>query len=181
MGLEAVKEEVIRQAKEQESAIIAEARKEANKIEKEAEKKIEEIKAKSEEDTKKAIDTMKRQALVTAEMESKKLVLESKKQVIENVFAEARKRLESLDEKRRESIVKKLVGKAEKELEVEYIYCNKNDLKIIKGFKAEPANIGGGIIAENRDRTIRIDYSFEAMLESIREGELQSINRVLFG
>ena len=181
MGLESVKEEVIKNAKEQESAMIAEARKESNKLAKESEKKTEEMKEKADSETKRIIDAMKRQALASGELEIKKMVLEAKKQIIENVFAEAKNRLESLDEKKKEALLKKLLEKSRKELEVEYVYCSRKDAKLVKGVNAGLADILGGIIAENKDKTIRIDYSFETMLEIIKERELQNINKILFG
>lgn len=180
MGLESVKEEVIRNAKEEASLLLAEARKESSKILKEAEAKVEEIKAKSEFETKKAIDTMKKQELASAELDSRKLVLDAKKQAIENVIADARKKLEALDEKKREFYIKKLLDKSKKEIDVAYIYCNKKDAKFVKDFEVIPTNIFGGIIAENKEQTIRVDYGFESLLESIKESELQNINKLLF-
>ncbi len=181
MGLEAVKEEIIRNAKQQESALIAEARKEANKIAKETEAKIEELKVKSDAETKKSAETAKRQALVAAEMECKKMILEAKKHVIENVFAEVKKKLEAIDDNKREAYVKKLLQNAGKELEIAYVYCSKKDVKFVKGFTVNSADISGGIIAENKGKTIRLDYSFETMLESIKDTELQEVNKLLFG
>ena len=181
MGLEAVKEDIIRGAKQQESALIAEARKEAGRIMKEAEAKAEELKAKSDAETKKTTELIKRQALATGEMESKKMALEAKKQVIDYVFSEAKKKLEALDDKKRENLLKRLLEKSKKELEIAYVYCNKNDAKFIKGLSLEAAGIIGGLIAENREKTIRLDYSFDTLLETIKEKEMQSINKLLFG
>jgi len=181
MGLESVKEEIIRAAKHQESLMLAEARKEANKIMKEAEAKIEEMKAKSDAETKKATESIKKQALAAADMENKKLLLEAKKQVIESVFGEVKSKLASLDDKKKEHYTKKLLEKASKELEVAYVYCNKKDAKFAKNLSVESSDIIGGIIAENKDKTIRIDYSFETLLDLIGERELQSINKQLFG
>lgn len=181
MGLEAVKEEIIRNAKESYSALIAEGRKEANRITREAEKKIEEMKEKSEEEVKKATDMIKRQQLAAAELESKKMTLDAKKQAIEKVFEESKAKLEALDEKKRETIIKKLLEKASKEIEVSHVYCNKKDAKFIKGIRTENIQIVGGIIAENKEKTIRVDYSFETMLDSIREKELQHMSKILFG
>ena len=160
--------------------MLAEARKEANRIMKEAESKIAEMKAGSEADTKKLIEAMKRQALASAEMESKKMVLEAKKQVIENAFSEAKKRLEALDDRKREELMKKLLEKTKKELEVAYLYCHKRDVKFAKGISAEASQVIGGLIAENNERNIRADYSFDALLETIKEKELQSISKLLF-
>ena len=181
MGLESVKEEILRQAKEQETAAIAEARREANKLTRETEKKIEEMKVKSEAETKKIIDVMKKQALASAELESKKMVLEAKKHVIDGVFTEIKRKLENLDEKKRESLIKALLEKTKKELDIEYVYCNKKDARFLKGINPEPINIIGGVLAENKEKTIRVDYSFETLLENIKEAEMQSINKILFG
>ena len=180
MGLEAVKEEVIRTAKEQETIMAAEARKEASRLLKETEEKISEMKQRSEEEAKKIIDTIKKQAAASAEMEVKKMLLETKKQIIENVFAEAQKRLENLDDKKREALIKKLFDRAKKEIEVESVYCSKKDLKFIKEAAVESIGIVGGLIAENKEKTIRVNYSFESMLESIKNTELQNINKLLF-
>ena len=180
MGLETVKDEILSSAKEQANSLIAEARKEANRITREAEKKIEEMKEKSEAETKKIVDTIKRQELASAELENKKMLLEAKKQVIESVFAESRKKLENLDDKKRESIIKKLLEKAKIEIEVANIYCNKKDSKFLKDFNVETIGISGGLISENKEKTIRVDYSFETILQSIKENELQDISKILF-
>lgn len=181
MGLETVKDEILNSAKEHSNSLIAEARKEASRIMKEAEKKAEAAKEKSETETKKMIDAIKRQELAAAEIESKKMLLEAKKQVIENVFIEARNRLEKSDDKKREAYIKKLLEKIKNEIHAEHVYCSKSDAKFIKGFGAEAINMLGGLIAENKEKTIRVDYSFETMLESIKEKELQGINKLLFG
>ena len=180
MGLESVKEEILNTAKEQAQSLIAEARKETNKIMKEADKKIEEMKEKSEAETKKMLDMLKRQELANAELENKKMLLEAKKQVIESVFAEVSKKLGNLEEKKREAYTKKLLERIKKDIEPAYIYCNKKDAKFLKGFNVEHINIMGGLIAENKDRTIRVDYSFEALLENIKENEIINVNKMLF-
>ncbi len=180
MGLEAVKEEIIRNAKAQEETLIAEAKNEARKIMKETEKKIEEIREKNNAELKKRADIIKKQELASAELENKKMLLEAKKQLIESVFSEAKNKVESLDEKKRMAYIKKLLEKAKKDIEVEYVYCNKKDLKLLKDFSPEAIDITGGLITENKDKTVRVDYSFDTMLQNIKENELQSINRILF-
>lgn len=181
MGLESVKEEVIRNAKEQAGSMLAEARKEAGKIMKEAEVKAEEMKSQSESETKKLTDTIKRQELASSELDSRKLVLEAKKQAIDRVIAEARKKLEALDDRKREDYIKRLLDKAKKEIDVAYAYCSRKDLKFVKGAEAVAMEMIGGLIAENREKTIRVNYSFETLLDGIKESELQNINKLLFG
>ena len=181
MGLEAVREEIIKNAKEQESALIAEARKEASRIIKDAEAKVREIEEKNEAEAKKSIEAIKKQALASGEMESKKLQLEAKKQAIEMAFEEAKKSLESTDSSKRESMTKNLIEKAKKEIDVACVYCSRADAKFLKGIKTENADIAGGIIAENKETTIRVDYSFDTLLESVKEFEMQNISKLLFG
>ena len=181
MGLEAVKEEVIRTAKEQERVLLAEARKESNKITKEAERKIEEIKDKSEAEIKKMIDTTKKQELASAELENKKILLEAKKQIIDDVFIGAIRKLENLDDKKRETYMEKLLEKTKNDIQVEYVYSNKKDSRFLKGFSAGTINVMGGLIAENKEKTVRVNYTFEAMLQNIKESELQNISKILFG
>ena len=119
--------------------------------------------------------------MASAELENKKMLLEAKKELIESVFIEVRKKLASLDDEKRESYIKKLLEKAENDIEVANVYCNKRDLEFLKDFNTEAVDITSGLIAENKDTTIRVDYSFETMLQSIKENELQSINKILFG
>ena len=181
MGLEAVKGEILANAKEQEEALLAEAKKEAERIMKEAEIKIASFREKTEAETKKFIETMKKQETASAELESKKMILEAKKDATEIVFEEARKTVEKLSAKKREAYIDKLLEKAKNDIEVAKVYCNKNDAKIVKGFKAEPSDILGGLIAENADGTVRVDYSFDTLLQNIKENELQKISKILFG
>lgn len=181
MGLETVKEEILNSAKEQANSLIAEARKEANRTAKEAEKKIEGMQQKTDADAKRMMELIKKQELASAELENKKMILEAKKQIIEAAFAEARKKLENLDDKKTEAYIKKLLEKAKNDIEVAHVYCNKKDAKFLKEFRAETAGMIGGLIAENKEKTIRVDYSFETILQGIKENELQNMNKLLFG
>lgn len=184
MGLETVKEEIIRNAQEQARALNAEARKEVNRINREIEEKIKELEEESEAQTEKMLDPMKKQELATIKLEAKKMLLEAKKNLIEKIFVEAKKKLGELDGKERESYIKKLLEKIRKDIEPEFIYCNKNDVKLlkeVKGIEVKPVDISGGLIAENKDKTIRVDYSFDTMVDSIKEKELQTVNNILFG
>ncbi len=181
MGLEAVKDEILANAKRQEETLLAEAKKEALSIMKEAESKVAAFREKTEAETKKLIEMINRQEAASAELENKKFVLEAKKEAVEKVFEEARKSIERLSDRKREEHISKLLEKAKNDIEVAKVYCNKKDAKLVKGFKSEFTGIIGGIIAENRDGTVRVDYSFDALLQNIKESELQKINQILFG
>ena len=140
MGLETVKEEIIRNAKNQVDSLNIEARQESDKILKETEKKLEELNKISSEEIKKLTDTIKKQELASAELENKNFFLNTKKQLIDKVFAEVKEKLKSLNANKREAYLKKLIEKSKKEIEVAYVYCNKKDLNFLKGFKVEDVN-----------------------------------------
>ena len=181
MGLETVKEEIISNARNQERALLADARKEASEIIKKAEIRLEEIEEQSNVDAKRMIEAIRKQELASAELENKKAILEAKKQLIDAVFDDAGKKIEKLDSGKREYYLKKLLEKAKNDIEVATIYCNKKDIKLIENFNDEESDIIGGLIAENEDKTVRVDYSFGTILENIKENELQNINKILFG
>ena len=109
MGLETVKEEIIRSAEKEAEGLIKNAREEAAEIIGGAKKKIEEIHEKESAEMKKSIETLKKQELASAELENKKMLLEAKKQLVEEVFSEAEKNLNKLGSKEREAYIKKLL------------------------------------------------------------------------
>lgn len=184
MGLEVVKEEILNSAKAQASSLIAEAKKEADRAMKEAENKCKEINEKSESEIKNIIDRLKRQEMASAELEKKKIILESKKQILESVFAEAKKRLEGLSDKEREHYIKKLLERIKDDIEPFYFYCSRRDVNFLKGIEGidvKPMDIIGGLIGENKDKTVIVDYSFEELLESVKGSQLQEVSKLLFG
>ena len=180
MGLETVKEEILRNAKKQEENLLAEAREQAAKLIAQAERKSEAFREKSEAETKKMIEMMKRQDAASADLEAKKLALEAKKTAVSKVFDEAREKLKKFDPKKKDPLLNKLLEKAGKEIDIGIIYCNKADAKLFKSYKTEHMDIIGGLIAENKDGTVRVDYSFGMMLESVRESQLLEISKILF-
>ena len=180
MNLEPVKEEILGNAQEQAKQMLAEARKEASIILKEAEKKLQSLQESSDAAAKKTIETIKRQEIAAGELESKKMLLEAKKQMIERAFDDARKQIESLDDKKKEILLKKLLESTQKEMSVASVYCSTKDMKFFKGTSAFAAEMLGGFIAENKEKTIRVDCSFDSLLQSIKDSEMQSLNSMLF-
>ena len=108
------------------------------------------------------------------------MFLEEKKKAIETVFEKVRENLVSLKAPKRKEHIKRLVEKAKKEIDVKYVYCNKTDKKPMGAIKTQEAEILGGIIAENKKKDVRVDYSYETLLEDIKEKYLQDLGNKLF-
>jgi V/A-type H+-transporting ATPase subunit E len=181
MGLEEVKEEIIRKAKDTAEEIISEGRKEAERIADEAKEKIRAKRKEIEAELKKIESAIKKKEIASSELEIKKMFLEEKKRAIENVFGEAKKKLGTLGESQRKEHVRRLIEKAQKEIDVACIYCNKKDKKFIKDFRVAEDDILGGIIAEDEKGDVRVDYSYETILGNVKERYLQNIGKILFG
>ena len=180
MGLEDLKDEILRDSKAKSDAMLLGAKKSADGMIKSADEKIGQMQKASDEDSKRMMDTLKRQELANSELEKKKMILEAKKDAIEEVFFHARSRLEQIDDKKREQYTKKILEKIKKDIDPAYIFCNKKDSKFAKGFEAKNSDFIGGLRAENNDRTIIVDYTFETILEGIKDANIEEITRILF-
>ena len=89
----------------------------------------------------------------------------------------------------KEKLYQSLLKKAEKEIDVYAVYVNKSDFDVVKSIaksilknkeSIKEEEILGGIIAENKDGTIRVDYSFDSLLEEFRQKSLADISEKLF-
>ncbi|HLC99321.1 MAG TPA: V-type ATP synthase subunit E family protein [Candidatus Nanoarchaeia archaeon] len=183
MGLEEVKRDILEKADSEAKRIISEGKREAEKIGIETEAQIKSYREKAKSDASRLIEAMERKEAAAAEFEAKKMKLDKKKEIINAAFADVRKTLSSMPESRREAYLKRLVEKAKKEIDVAYVYANSSDRKIIErmhGVSYKEADLAGGIIAENQDSSIRVDYSYEEILDSIEKESMQEIAAKLF-
>ena len=180
MGMEKVREEVIAKAKREAAKILGEAKKESDSIISEAQEKAEGSKKQAMQDAEREQQELRTMELASAELDVTKTLLDAKKRTIEEVFEEAKSRLARTPTAERRKHIKRLLDKAKGEIEVHRIFCSEKDINNAEGFKSQPANISGGIIAENKEGTIRLDYSYEAILEKTREEILKDVAKILY-
>jgi len=180
MGLEEVKEEILNNARNDSSKIIEEGKKEAQEIISKAKKRIDEHKEKLKDDKEKLIENLEKMKMAQARSEAKKLVLDKKKQIINNIFEKVKQKLSGLNDSERKKYIQKLTEKAKNEISIATVYCNKKDKKFLQDFRCEETDIIGGVIVENKDKSIRIDYSFETIMNNLKETSLQDIAKKLF-
>jgi V/A-type H+/Na+-transporting ATPase subunit E len=179
MGFEELKKKVLKEAEKEEEKLLNEAEKEKKRIEKEAQEEIDLFKRKIEDETEKEINLLKRRELASANLEVKKRSLKAKEDIIDLVFLNLRKDLsKKLSQSERKKLLNNLLKLAENQIEVGIIYCNKEDVKLI-GKDCKTQDILGGIIAETKDGSVRLDYSFETLIEGIREKYIAEITEVL--
>lgn len=184
MGLEKVKQEIIERAQKEAAAIIDAANAEARAVMKAAEKQMQEYEKTVDEDLEKSAEVTKRREIASAELEVKKQALSLKNDLINSIFSEARKRLAQLGDKKRESHVKALLATASGELNAAVVRCSQKDVKFLQGRGklkvAADESILGGIIAESEDGKLRVDYSYDTLLEQARAKVLSDVSKTLF-
>lgn len=180
MGLERVKERVLEEARQKAKERIEAANAQANEILNSFRTKIKEKEAALKSQLEAEAASIKKREAATAKLESKKLRLTFRKDFIEGIFSQAMESLSKLTEQERASNIKNLLKKAESELKVAAVYCNRKDAKYVGGYKAKEADIAGGLIAETADGSLRADYSYEALIEQLKDSLLPELDKLLF-
>ena len=92
---------------------------------------------------------------------------------------EAYKSLKGLKSAKRKSHINKLLKIVSKQMDIARVYCNKKDESLINGFEVVKSEVVGGIIAENSDGDIQVDYSYDALLEEAFSDNVSEIRKKL--
>lgn len=171
MGLEEVKQEILDKGENEVKKSETDTLKEIKAMRQKAEELIREKKKEKAKELEFHKEHFKQKKEAEANAEARYLILEKKRGLIEKAIAEAKKRLKK-NEKR---YLNELLAKAQKEIDVERIYCNQQ----LKGVNTIVKDING-LIAENNDGSISIDLSFDTLLSRIKDAYLKEISEVLF-
>ena len=185
MALDSVKEDITRSAQETVKAINAERDAEISKIKAEADKVVSDMKMKEEKRLKEAIEHLGRQEVSSAELESKKIVLAKKKEILTQAFNETLDGLENAPAKVKKEQYKKMVDAAKKVIAEPKAYCAKGetikaeDLGVSSLTKVD--SITGGLILESKDGTIQVDMQYRTILQTVWDREMKALSDILFG
>lgn len=179
MGLDDVKKEILDNARKEAKKITDEAKSERREILKSVDKNIEEIKDQLNRDSIKNVDQYKLMSMTESSSILKKQKLNLEKELIKEVFEDTKNRLKASKGKKREELLKKLLARTK--FNVSKVYCAKQDVKVLKKYEADNADIIGGVILENKDGNVRLDLSYETLLGSIKQDYLSEIAKIMFG
>lgn len=185
MPLENVINEIISQAEKQKQEIIDQAKQEAEKIIGEATNKGKEQAKHFEEETKKIIAETKRMEISASNIHLHKMFLEAKKNILDEIFNQVIEKLSRLDSSKRRDLIHELVEKAKDELpDAKFVYCNDRDKEIASGIKSLKfkgvIDCLGGVVVENTDETIRVNYTFNVLLQTAKEMYINEISKRIF-
>jgi len=187
MGLEDLIEEIISQAEKKAEKIIEEGKAEAVETKKKARQRAAKAKEKTIKNVEKITTELRQMELSSLNLKLKKDFLHAKKKIVDDLVSESLARIAREKGKEADKMLKCLVEKALNELpNAKFIYANKGSAAAVKKFfpklKFEKLDSNlGGIILENGDRKVRVNYSFKEIMDKVREENLNEISKRLFG
>ncbi len=185
MALSNVTQEILADADAKAAAIKADADAEIAKINADADAKIAELKDKEDKRLKEAIESLNRQELSSAELESKKIVLAKKKELLSEAFDGMLAQLEGASSDEKLKHYKAMVGVASGIIDnPKALMSEKDDFTAAQlGVSAvvKDARISSGLILQSEDGSVEIDMQYSTLLQSIWDREIKAVSDILFG
>ncbi|MBI1970184.1 hypothetical protein HYS47_00400 [Candidatus Woesearchaeota archaeon] len=183
MGLKEVEQDILRKGEAEVKAIILEGQREADTIIADAKEKVKEYQKKAEDSTSQLLSQMERREKAAAEFEVKKNILDAKKALIEEAAQKTRESLEALPQKERDRHISSLLSRAGEEIKVQTVYANSRDRHAVEANDTicyKKGDMNGGLIAETEEGDVRVDYTYEEILQDLKEKSLQHLGGILF-
>ncbi|MCL2786198.1 MAG: V-type ATP synthase subunit E family protein [Methanomassiliicoccaceae archaeon] len=185
MALDNVTKDITDSAKATVRAIEAERDAEVAKIMAEADAVISDMKTKEDKRLKEVVEQLGRQMLSSAELESKKIVLSKKREILEKAFAESLASLESASADTKKKQYKLMVEAAKKVFDDPKAYCAKGESLTAEDIGVSDlekvGNITGGLILESKDGTMQVDMQYRTILQTVWDREMKGLSDILFG
>jgi len=191
MSLETVVEDIRDEARERAKEIRADAESRADDIVAEAEADADEIVAEAEADVEAEIDQEREQKLSSAKLEAKQMRLEARRDALQSVRSSVEDRIAAIDGDEREELTRELLDAASTEFgdddEVR-VYGRADDEALISdvlddydGYEyAGEHDCLGGVVVESDTSRVRVNNTFDSVLEDVWENNLKAISARLF-
>lgn len=184
MALDKVADDILENARKEADQRIQEAEKERAKILQEADARIEKMRKAEDKELQDGLMRMRRQELSSAELEAKKIVLNKRKDIMNRTFEEVLREFSTMDHKEKSALYKKILADGKKTIHRPKVFIPKGEADLLAGLRGceslTETDMGSGLILENEDGTVRLDYRFKTILESIWDRDMKSISNVLF-
>ncbi|AKB45240.1 MAG: V-type ATP synthase subunit E [Methanosarcina vacuolata] len=183
MGLEIVVKDIQEGARAEVSRIKAEGDAKASEILNEAKevqkKTLGDSLAKAEED----LQNLHQQVISSANLEVKRITLNKRKDLLDKVYVQTVEKIKSMPASKKEELLKTILSKYE--ASGARVYSSKDSEDIVKKLTSlsYAGNIGsiGGVILENEDGTVRLDFTYDSILKNVYERSLKQISDILYG
>lgn len=183
MSLDEVIKNILENGKAEAQAIIKEGQEEKNKQIKSAKDEGQKLLLEKIKESEEILRRMSTQEIARAELESKKIVLGSQKEVLDSVYEKALSRLRTLPQN--ETLLRSLVAQNQDEIRTGEVYSNEKDAALVRALigtnYAGTIDCVGGLVIESQDGQRRIDLRYETRLKEIWDDSIKEISDLLWG
>jgi V/A-type H+-transporting ATPase subunit E len=191
MSLETVVEDIRDEARARAEEIRSEGEERAEEIVSEAERDAEEIREEAERDAERSIQQEREQKLSSAKLEAKQERLDARRQLIEGVRDDVESEIAAIEGDERAELTRTLLDAAAEEFEdadTVSVHGREEDEELLEtileeyeGFEVgEPIECLGGVVVESESSRVRVDNTFDSVLEEVWDDNLREISARLF-
>lgn len=190
MGLDTVVNDIKDEARARAEEIVEEAEAEKEEKLEEARERAEELKQEARRDAESEADALREQEVSSAKLEARKMKSRKERDLLADLRADVRDELAALDEDR-EGLTATLLEDGIEELgETEgVVYVAEGDeemveelLEDVDGFEVGgTTDVLGGVVVEAADGKVRVDNSFDSVLERVWNDSLREVSARLLG
>ena len=193
MSLDTVVEDIREEAHARAEEIRAEGDARAEELIEAAEDDAEEILEDAERAVDREIEQLREQRLSSAKLEAKQQRLEARRDVLGTVHEEVEAKLAALEGDEREQLTRSLLEAASVEFEAGddvRVYARGEDESLIESILEDDAYDGysyageydclGGVVVESDGSRVRVNNTFDSVLEAVWEENLREISDELF-
>ncbi|ELZ22582.1 V-type ATP synthase subunit E [Natrinema limicola] len=191
MSLDTVVKDIREEANARAENIRAEGETRAEEIESAAEADAEEILADAEAEVEREIDQLREQRLSSAKLEAKQKRLEARRDVLGEVNDAVEDELAAIEGDTREELTRELLEAASDEFDEDddvSVYGRSDDQALLESIVDEydgyeyagDVDCLGGVVVESEQSRVRVNNTFDSVLEDVWEDNLQEISNRLF-
>ena len=191
MSLETVVEDIRQTARERADELLAEAEAEADRLVAEAESEAEEVLEDADAEVERQIARERDQARSSATLEAKQARLEARRDQLEAVREDVEQAIADLEGDVREELTRALFEAAAEEFEDAdgvQVLGAEDDADLLEaivddhdGFEyGGSVDCLGGVVVESEASRLRVNNTFDSVLESVWDDELRAISDRLF-
>jgi V/A-type H+-transporting ATPase subunit E len=191
MSLDTVVEDIRDEARARAEEIRSEGEERAEEIVSEAERDADDIRHQAERDAERTIEQEREQKLSSAKLEAKQQRLDARREVIQDVRDDVKSDIAAIDGDERVELTRTLLDAAAEEFEdvdsVSVHGCADDEelletiLEEHDGFEVgEPIECLGGVTLESDASRVRVNNTFDSVLEEVWDDNLREISARLF-
>ena len=191
MSLDNVVEDIRDEARARAEEIRQNGQERADEIVAEAEADAEEILESRTAEIEQQLEREREQSLSSAKLEAKQARLSARRDVLQRVREQVESELADLEGDRREELTRTLLDAAAVEFEDEdevHVYGRADDADLLEDILADydgyevsgERDCLGGVVVEGTNSRVRVNNTFDSVLDSVWEDNLKEVSARLF-